>query len=241
MVNIEDLKRQFKVANVAGVGQCIVIPMGEFDPGWDEELLQQGIECHAREDGYVNVILGPEKNPKRQRGERESKQSWYWTKEDESRLLKRINELTGPTSQKCAKLASEFPGRTAIALELKVKKLKHAAKKEKAAPKPEAKPSTPTHTPTSTPVTDPTITKTLDKLTSDVNGILDILDEQNKVMDKLSCQILMQALQLKEQKSEIKVPPGLWIHYANALLEDEKRFCDVFREKVKHLLEASAP
>jgi hypothetical protein len=241
MVNIEELKRQFKVANVAGVGQCIIIPMDKFEPEWDEELLQAGHECHAREDGYVQVTLGPEKS-ERSRGRREGTPIW-WTKEDEARLLKRLSELTGPIYQKCAKIVSEFPGRTVKALELKQKKLKRTSKKtqkEKVAPKLEDKPSTPVHIPPSTSVTDPYVPKILNKLTNDVDGILDILNEQNKIMDKLSCHVLMQALQLKEQKGEIKIPPGLWAHYANALLEDEKRFCDVFREKVKNLLEASS-
>ena len=232
-VNIEELKKQFKVSNVAGMGQCIIIPMDRFKPEWDEQLIEAGHECHAQ-NGYVYVVLGPEKLEKQQ--ESRWGKSWGWSKEDESRLLKRFNELTGPIEKRCAKLVSEFPGRTAIALLMKCRKLRRAAKKT--VPKPEPFIPIPT-IPTST-VNDPYVTKILNKLTNDVDGILDILNEQNKVLDKLSCQVLMQALQLKEQKGDFKIPPGLWVHYANALLEDEKRFCDVFREKVKNLLEASS-
>lgn len=233
MVDIEELKRQFKVANVAGVGQCIIIPMDNFDPAWDEELLQQHIECHAREDGYVQVVLGPEKDPEKQKPKKQNKRKMgaRWEREDEERLLKRVNELTGPVEPRLKKLLPEFPDRTFDALRIRYDKIRQAAKLEKKAP---SKAETPA------PGPDSNVTKILGKLTSDVDGILDILDEQNKVMDKLSCQILMQALELKEQKGEIKLPLGLWIHYADALLEDDKKFCNIFREKVKHLLEASA-
>lgn len=225
---IEELKQQFKVANVAGLGTCIVIPVDKFNPEWDQQILDAGKQCHAQND-YVHVILGHEKIEKT--NVLSNFLSPHWSKEEEDRLLKRWNELTGTMDRRSAKLVSEFPGRTAKAIELKYRKLKRA-KKQKETPKPEPV--------TSIPISDPNVTKILGKLTSDVDGILDILDEQNKVMNKLSCQVLMQALQLKEGKGEFAIPDNLWVHYADALLEDDKKFCGIFREKAKHLLESSS-
>jgi transposase len=88
-------------------------------------------------------------------------------------------------------------------------------------------------TPVHTPVT-------LDKLASDVKGILDVLDVQGRVLDKLFCALLMQAVEVKQEKGDLSIPPGLWIHYANALLEDDKQYRKKFRLKVEQLLEASS-
>jgi hypothetical protein len=49
----------------------------------------------------------------------------------------------------------------------------------------------------------------------------------------------MQTLQVKEHLGELAIPKGLWVHYANAILEDDKKFREGFREKVKKLLEVS--
>jgi hypothetical protein len=88
-------------------------------------------------------------------------------------------------------------------------------------------------TPVHTPVT-------LDKLASDVKGILDVLNVQGRVLDKLFCALLMQAVEVKQEKGDLSIPPGLWIHYANALLEEDKQYREKFRLKVEQLLEASS-
>jgi hypothetical protein len=63
------------------------------------------------------------------------------------------------------------------------------------------------------------------------------LNTRSTVMEKLQCQLVMQALQVKEQNGEITIPKRLMEHYANALLEDDEKFRLLFREKAKKLLE----
>lgn len=59
MVKLEELKKQFRVSNIAAYGRCIIIPMARFKDEWDQDLLDQGIECHAG-NGFVYVKLGKE-------------------------------------------------------------------------------------------------------------------------------------------------------------------------------------
>jgi hypothetical protein len=62
------------------------------------------------------------------------------------------------------------------------------------------------------------------------------------VVDKVSCNAVMHALEIRELKGkdDFKIPLGLWTAYSSALLSDDKKYRDVFRDKVRKLLEASS-
>lgn len=94
--------------------------------------------------------------------------------------------------------------------------------------------STLVHTPTSTPVRNASDDLAVQKLVETLGALTD-------VVDKLSCNAVMHALEIRELKSkdDFKIPLGFWIAYSNALLEDDKKYRDVFRDKVRKLLEAS--
>ena len=167
-----------------------------------------------------------------------------WTEDEYKLLIKLWNER-----KKIREIAAKFPTRSGHAVGSALGRLKNsgaikprwAQKKNRfskvgAEPEPASmQPSvdksvdTPVHTPV-----------TLDKLASDVKGILDVLDVQGRVLDKLFCALLMQAVEVKQEKGDLSIPPGLWIHYANALLEEDKQYREKFRLKVEQLLEASA-
>lgn len=166
-----------------------------------------------------------------------------WTEDDYKLLIKLWNER-----KKIREIAAKFPTRSGHAVGSALGRLKNSgaikprwtqkknrvskvdAEPEPAPPQPSVDKSadTPVHTPV-----------TLDKLASDVKGILDVLDVQGRVLDKLFCALLMQAVEVKQEKGLLSIPPGLWIHYANALVEEDKQYREKFRLKVQQLLEAS--
>jgi hypothetical protein len=165
-----------------------------------------------------------------------------WTEDKYKLLIKLWNER-----KKTREIAAKFPDRSGHAVAAALGRLQQSGaikprwtqKKnrfskvgpEPAAPQPSVDKSadTPVHTPV-----------TLDKLASDVKGILDVLDVQSRVLDKLFCALLMQAVEVKQEKGDLSIPPSLWIHYANALLEEDKQYREKFRLKVQQLLEASS-
>ncbi len=59
------------------------------------------------------------------------------------------------------------------------------------------------------------------------------------IMEKLQCQIVMQVLQIKEQRGDLTIPQSLWNHYFNAILENDQKFSKVFQEKATNFLEAT--
>jgi hypothetical protein len=167
-----------------------------------------------------------------------------WTEDEYKLLIKLWNER-----KKIREIAVKFPTRSGHAVGSALGRLKNSGaieprwtqKKnrfEKVDAEPEPAPMQPlveksVDTPVHTAVT-------LDKLALDVKGILDVLDVQGRVLDKLFCALLMQAVEVKQEKGDLSIPPGLWIHYANALVEDDKQFREKFRLKVEQLLEASS-
>lgn len=253
-ITVEMLKERFHfpVENVAPYGACIVVPGDKFDPDWEDQLCAQGHKVVMTSlDGKVVTLVKLEEDKKVDLEAKLKKleplaasrvanlQIRVWSEDDAETLLKRMQELPGTVEQKCVQLVKEFKGRSPAAIHQKYVKLQRGLKKQ-ARPKKERKgPVKPerTVTPMSTPMHTPV---TLDKLASDVKGILDILDVQSRVVDKLFCALLMRAVEIKEVKGDLSIPPGLWIHYANALLEDDKQYREKFRLKVEQLLEASA-
>lgn len=254
---LKDLKLKFPLKEVAPYSFCIVVPGTEFDPDWEAELADKGYKCFNVDiDGKPVTLVRVVKTEKGS-GEKtvysppiapiasmastegETLNPRRWPEKEEKQLLERWNKVKGTAAERSAALAPEFPGRTAQAIMQKAKKMrrerglsrKYSKHSEKALEK--ASVHAPVDTPVHTPVT-------LDKLASDIKGILDVLDVQGRVLDKLFCALLMQAVEVKQEKGDLSIPPGLWIHYANALLEEDKQFREKFRLKVEQLLEASA-
>jgi transposase-like protein len=72
--------------------------------------------------------------------------------------------------------------------------------------------------------------------------LIETVDKLVDIVDKLSCQALMHSLEIRELKAQdgFKIPLALWVHFTNALMNDDKKYRDLFRDKVSKLLEASA-
>jgi hypothetical protein len=162
MISFEELSQRFPVQNVAPYGPCVVVPGSEFNPDWEVFLGDQGYSCrfsdldgkpvtlvqhkNARSNGGEKTVYVPQKKVGGESMEsKESKESGKkghgcqkgpsWSPEEEQRLLKRMQELTGPVKARARQLEPEF-GRSAIALIQKHKKLLKAEKAKKG-PKPE--------------------------------------------------------------------------------------------------------
>ena len=218
MVDVEWLKKNFRVSNVPGLGRCIIIPIYKFKPEWDRELLHQGYECHAGDD-VVYVRLGPERE---RETDKISKRYEKWTEKEDQLLIELWNK-----GLSILEIVDHFPGRTKAAVKNRLDRLKRAGKiRPRWIKKTEKQPET-----SGMKGAEPQLEKLLSE-------IVKILKEHSKLLDKLYCQVLMNGLQIKQFRGELTIPPNLWIHYANAILEDDKHFQDVFREKVKQLLEA---
>ena len=76
----------------------------------------------------------------------------------------------------------------------------------------------------------------MSKVKNILGDILDIIEAHTKLIDRLECQAIMHSLQIQELKGKLKIPKGLWILYANAMLEKDKQFRIKFRQKVRELL-----
>jgi len=74
-----------------------------------------------------------------------------------------------------------------------------------------------------------------------LDEILDIIEVHTELIDKLQCQAIMHSLQIQELKGKLKIPNGLWILYADAMLEKDKQFRIKFRQKVRELLKGGDP
>lgn len=258
---LEDLKLKFPLKEFSPYGFCVVVPGAEFDPDCEAELVDHGYKCFDLDvDGepvtLVRVVktekgsgektvYSPPAAPKASaEGEVHrppspfTGESKFWTPEEDKRLIELWNSDVAVLD-----MPEKFPGRKLAAITNRLGRLRkrgllqkrYAGRKvvrgrgqDKRLEKESISVDTPVHTPV-----------TLDKLASDVKGILDVLDVQGRVLDKLFCALLMQAVEVKQEKGDLSIPPGLWIHYANALLEEDKQYREKFRLKVEQLLEAS--
>lgn len=179
-----------------------------------------------------------------------------WSQTDNESLLREWQRARGDVEEKAKALVKQFPGRTPKAIELHYRKLLRKGsrkcskcglppdlcacaqeKEEKirsGTPSAEEKAEKRTHErgkgPESKTAEDPALKEILET----VSGL-------TEVVDKLGCQVIMHALEIKELKGSdgFKIPLRLWASYADAVLESDKKYRDVFREKVRKLLEAS--
>ena len=164
-----------------------------------------------------------------------------WRPEEDSFLID-LHKQGMPYWKIAKQLQEKFPNRTdraifyRIGALLKEGKLKPRFQRRKQRPKKDVKKPQQSDKVTrkERPLeTSPTAPSELKRLTL-------ILDSLVTVVDKLGCQAIMQALEIKElRKQDFKIPFVIWDAYADALLEADKEHRDRFREKVHKLLEAS--
>lgn len=135
LISLAELKERFPVQNVPPYGECVIVPGDKFDPDWEAFLDEQGYGCLFTDLGEKPVTLvltkkrqpepptpqPPRKYPSAMKGP-------AWSSDDENRLIRRMNELTGPTEARCGMLTKEFQGRSAMALVQKFKKLVKASR-----------------------------------------------------------------------------------------------------------------
>jgi len=229
MVTVEELQNRFKVANVPGRGRCIIIPLDKFDPDWDQMILDAGLSSHAAED-VVYVILGPEKRPEKPKEEVHPVPSRTWKAEEDELLIELWNQEPKLKLLEIAKrFDKKFPGRTQGSVKNRLARLRKAGKIEGRWVHKEKSPASP-----SSPHGE-----TFQLLSGVVRTLEEHTELLNKLSDKVSCHSLMQVLEIKQDEGELTIPPKLWEHYVKALLEEDKKFYDIFRTKVKQLLEAS--
>lgn len=184
-----------------------------------------------------------------------------WKPQEDELLLKRLKEL-GPRmklSAKCKELAKEFPGRSPGALNQRfymlAGKTQKKRKYEKADRRSELVKESLKNVCTTCGLpkdlcccdkTVPVILKRMEEhfetelgqIKLEIKGMVETLGSTVLVVDKLSCQAIMQALETKAAKGQIAIPPGLYVHYGNALLEKDPKYCNIFREKVDLVLNA---
>jgi hypothetical protein len=169
-----------------------------------------------------------------------------WTDSDKELLAKLWNQKL-----KVRKIMLKFPKRSQASIKMALSRLreegviqgrwkqseKRKAEKEPKGPLGFEPSSTPVHMPTFTPVRNAP-----EDLVVQVQKLVETLGTLTDVVDKLSCNAVMHALEIREVKGkdDFKIPLGLWTAYSRALLSDDKKYRDVFRDKVRKLLEASA-
>lgn len=110
---IEELKTKFAVD-----GDKIIIPILKFDPGWDEQLLGEGYECHAQNNKVVVTAIPEKQNPGKGR------QTPNYTKEEIDRLI----ELGNRGDLTVKEIAKEFPNREVGGVRCKLSRLRKAGK-----------------------------------------------------------------------------------------------------------------
>jgi hypothetical protein len=258
VITIEGLRKRFEVRDFPEEGgSCIVIPSGEFKPEWDKELLDQGYECYGHgkwvlvhlkrftgkpksvEERYMEKIVplsvqsrqSRQGTPSKQKG-RTPVRAPSWTKEENDYLIELWNQDPPLTKVQISKrFQKRYPARTGTSVQQRLDRLL----KRKIITRRGQGQSPPVK---STPVRIPAPSKSAGpEIENEVSAIQTYLETIGPVVDKLGCYLLMQGLQVREQKGELTIPPALKVHYANALLEDDKRFRDVFRRKAEQLLE----
>lgn len=136
MINLDELKLQFRTRDVVSIGECVIVPRYQWRQEWEEPLINQGCKVlRLKPDGDIFVRLPVKEEPptlEPQRKHPSGMKGPQWSREDEDRLVKRANELDGsidgiPVSleRKCRMLTKdkEFEGRSSAALVQKFNKL----------------------------------------------------------------------------------------------------------------------
>jgi len=125
------LTKGFATATMGAYGKVLVIPSKDFANDWNSILRKEGHNVFAQsyqgraaflvafERRVVTHPTTPEKIV-----DTKDKNPFWWSSDDERRLLKRMKEVKGESiGDKAKNLLSEFPGRTLHALKMKYAKL----------------------------------------------------------------------------------------------------------------------
>lgn len=266
MVSFQELKEKYPIHNIAPYGACIVVPGDAFDPDWEAELEEQGVKCFFTDldrrpvtlvqlkrapPEAEKVVYGPSvaaDHGKAKRGRpKDAGKVMCWSQADNECLLREWPRARGDVEEKAKALAPQFPGRTPKAIELHYRKLLRKGKVQEKADKKAKRVEGDTSHPSKLEVHAPTHMLTSGSPPSaagdtGVKKILDALSGLIEVVDKLGCQVIMHALEIKELKGSdgFKIPLRVWASYADAVLESDKKDRDMFREKVRKLLEAAS-
>lgn len=142
METIVNLTSKFKHYDLFKHGEVLVIPLEQFKDEWKNDFARQGHECIEGKFGAENtpvifLKLGIDVELMRKASTmipapavvHGCRKGADWNPTDEQRLMKRMSEATGTKLEKIAQVVSEFPGRSAGALNQKYIKLRSAMKK----------------------------------------------------------------------------------------------------------------
>jgi hypothetical protein len=163
-----------------------------------------------------------------------------WSDDDIEKLVSLWN---GPMTK--SEIEKAFPSRTPKSVRMVLTRLRKAGKIQKRHSGPRGKtPQQPlkelhiSSKPEKVFMTSEEEREKVESAPSDLKRLTLVLDSLVTVVDKLGCQAIMQALEIKElKKQDFKIPFVIWDAYADALLEAEKENRDRFRDKVHKLLE----
>jgi hypothetical protein len=158
----EKLKNKYRPVQLKLYGECLIIPMDEFQKEWERILETEGHTTRVTDYEYKAVYAVSIKKaetytkepfPEPERPEpiknesqktknmRAAKESPKWTKPENVRLCKRWRELGNiPKEQKTKQLLPEFPGRTTGAIHQKIIKLSRKPEYQELLKQVEAKP-----------------------------------------------------------------------------------------------------
>jgi hypothetical protein len=170
-----------------------------------------------------------------------------WSAKDDDLLVELWNKRIKNKLMKTSAIAEKLPGRSVEAVKNRIgalqdlKRIKPRWKQKTKIPegKAEKEPKGPLGSEPRSPQVHERMRNASEDLA--IQKLVQTLDALIDIVDKLSCNAVMHALEIREikGKDDFKIPLGLWTAYSNALLEGDKKYRDVFRDKVRKLLEAS--
>lgn len=262
-IKITDLQDKFVERNVPPYGRVLMIPGKDFDPDWEAALEDMGFGCVFTEinsEKFTLVKLEKEEGEEESTAEPRSGAGKFltnWSRADQDRLLKRMKESPGTIKEKVAQLVSEFPGRTATGLQKKYGKLTRGRRRigrpKKEVPS-EMSESAPKGDIEDLPKIDPErvrklvevagdIGQRLTKLETDVAAFSTLsvkFEKYQNILVRLHSAVVMQSLEGMEREGILTIPAALRKHYAEALIQPNTKYADLFVEKCDALLEASS-
>jgi len=156
-----------------------------------------------------------------------------WSTEEDALLVKLYNQKPRPSYPKIfEKLQKQFPHRSLSSLTNHIGELQRQGKikpkwtkKRPDSSKPELKTDTPSHTPTDTLSTKGT-KETKETLSSTPLSLPEpavrLLGDILFLLQKQNITLIMQGLEIKELKGQVKIPDSIYVAYGDALLEDDK-------------------
>jgi hypothetical protein len=125
------LTKGFATATMGAYGKVLVIPSKDFENDWSDILGKEGHHVYAQSyEGRSAFLVAFEHRvvtspaPPEKIVDTKDKNPFWWSPDDEKRLLKRMKEVEGVGARdKVKNLLSEFPGRTFYAVLMKYVKL----------------------------------------------------------------------------------------------------------------------